>query len=141
MRKFLLVIFINLVLISCQSDGYNPVMQTERAKPVPVDQGGLYGGTWTGEAISVPYTETCGGAELTIEIKNSRLKGNGSDLQGSSLRFDGFISEKETIYMKSTSAYIGNLKITGKLTSMQVAKGSWKGDKGCNGTWILTKEK
>ena len=51
MRKVLWVSIIYLVLIACQSDGYNPTIQTEAAKPVPVDQGGIYDGTWTGEAI------------------------------------------------------------------------------------------
>ena len=139
-RKILLVIILSLVLISCQTDGHNAIQQTERAKPVPVDQGGIYNGIWTGEAISVPYSETCGGAELAIEITNSRLKGNGYDLQGSPLGFDGFISDGQTIYMESDSAYIGHLKITGKIISAHTAKGSWKGGRGCSGVWLLTKK-
>ena len=51
MRKFLLVSIIYLVLIAYQSDGDNPAIQKEIAKPVPVDQGSIYDGTWTGEAI------------------------------------------------------------------------------------------
>ena len=48
----------NLVLIACQSSGDNPMMKTEIAKPVPVGQGGNYDRTWTGEAISVPFTKS-----------------------------------------------------------------------------------
>ena len=140
MRKILLVSIMNLVLIACQSDGFNPTMQTETAKPVPVDQGGIYDGTWSGEAISVPFTNECGGAELVIEITNSKLKGTGSDLQGSRLGFDGFISEGQAIYAESSSGYSGNLKITGQFISKRTAKGTWKAGKDCNGIWLLTKE-
>ena len=139
-RKMLLAMIMSLVLIACQSHGYHPTMQTETAKPVPVDQGGIYDGTWTGEAISVPFTDECGGAELVIEITNSRLKGMGRDLQGGRLGFDGFISEGQTIYAESSSTYIGNLKITGQYISKYTAKGTWKGSKGCKGIWLLTKE-
>ena len=140
MRKFLLVSVMNLLLIACQSDGYNPTIQTEGAKPVPVDQGGLYDGTWTGEAISVPFTDECGGAELVIEITNSKLKGTGSDLQGGRMGFNGLISDGQSIYAESSSTFIGNLKITGRFISERTAKGTWKAGKGCNGIWLLTKE-
>ena len=140
MRKILWVSIICLVLIACQSDGNNPKMQTQRAKPVPVDQGGIYDGTWTGEAISVPFTDECGGAELVIEITNSKLKGTGSDLQGGRMGFDGFISDGQSIYADSSSTFIGNLKITGRFISKRTAKGTWKAGKGCNGIWLLTKE-
>ncbi|MBW2408926.1 MAG: hypothetical protein JRF72_03945 [Deltaproteobacteria bacterium] len=140
MRKVLWVSIIYLVLIACQSDGYNPTIQKEKAKPVPVGQGGIYDGTWTGEAISVPFTDECGGAELVIEITNSSLKGTGSDLQGSRLGFNGFISDGQSIYAESSSTFIGNLKITGRFISERTAKGTWKAGKGCKGIWLLTKE-
>ena len=72
MRKILPLVILSLALISCQIDGHNTIKRIARAKPVPVDQGGIYDGIWRGKAISVPYTETCGGAEFVIEIINSR---------------------------------------------------------------------
>ena len=140
MRKTLLVSILILLLIACQSDGKNPNMQTQGAKPVPGDQGGIYDGTWTGEAISVPFTNECGGAELVIEITNSKLNGTGSDLLGGRLGFNGFISDGQSIYAKSSSTFIGNLKITGRFITEQTAKGTWKAGKGCKGIWLLTKE-
>jgi hypothetical protein len=54
----LLVSINNLVVIACQNNDYSPMMKTGIAKPVPVDQGSNYDGTWTAEALSVLYQST-----------------------------------------------------------------------------------
>jgi hypothetical protein len=50
-----LVSIINLVPVAYQINDYNLMMKTGKAKPVPVDQGSNYDGTWTAEALSVSY--------------------------------------------------------------------------------------
>ncbi len=141
MKRLLFAILISLFFISCQPGDNYPVVQAESAKPVQVAQGSLFDGSWYGKAKSVPFSQTCGGAEFRIDITNSILNGKGSDLEGSLLVFNGFISEAETIHMRTVSTYIGNIAVTGRFSSKQTAKGTWKAGKGCSGTWILEKEK
>ena len=74
-----------------------PDNSNKKSKTCASRSQGIDDGTWTGEAIGVPVTDECGGAELIIEITHSKIKGTGSDLEGSRLGFNGFIADGQSI--------------------------------------------